>query len=184
MTAEESRNYYQTLENDTDALLSATNRTKTAMAESDLLPTLTYIYIYSAIVFSIFIVGLTRSFVYYNCCMRSSERLHNSAFSALIRTDMHFFDTNPSGRILNRFSKDTTGIDEHLPKALLDSGQVLLSIAGALIVTCMVNYIFLVPALLIGVVCFWIRKVYLKTSKNIKRLEGISTLYLKLLRRR
>lgn len=37
---------------------------------------------------------------------------------------MRFFDTNPSGRIMNRFSKDMGAIDEFLPKALLDSSQV------------------------------------------------------------
>ena len=143
-------------------------------AEESLYPVEIYIYIYTAIVFSIFIVGITRAIVYYKVCLRSSERLHNSAFGALIRTDMHFFDTNPSGRILNRFSKDTSAIDELLPKAILDSGQILLLMSGALIVTCTVNPIFLAPAAIIGAVCILIRKVYLKTSKNIKRLEGMS----------
>ena len=138
------------------------------------LKTNNYIYFYTGVVLSIFVIGLSRAFVFYGSCMRSSEKLHNNAFSAVLRTSLHFFDTNPSGRILNRFSKDTTAMDEHLPKAMLDSAQTLLAISGALILTCTVNPIFLIPATLIGTVCWWIRKVYLKTSKNIKRLEGIS----------
>ncbi|CAB0034969.1 unnamed protein product [Trichogramma brassicae] len=133
-----------------------------------------YIYLYTGVTVAVFVVGLTRTIVYYSRCMRSGEALHNRAFSALIRAPLRFFDDNPSGRILNRFSKDTIGIDELLTKAMLDAGQNLLNIAGALTLTCIVNQIFLAPALIIAVICYWIRKVYLKTSKNIKRLEGMT----------
>lgn len=87
---------------------------------------------------------------------------------------MRFFDTNPSGRILNRFSKDMGATDELLPKALLDAGQIILNMLGAIIVTSSVQPLFLIPVLLLGVLFMIIRKIYLKTSKNIKRLEGIS----------
>ncbi|XP_043465526.1 ATP-binding cassette sub-family C member 4-like [Leptopilina heterotoma] len=133
-----------------------------------------YIYVYIGIVTSIFLIGITRSFVFYALCMRASQRLHDMVFSALIRTGMRFFDTNPNGRILNRFSKDLGGIDELLPKSLLDAGQVTMVLMGSLIVTCIVNYYYIIPIILFGTMFYWIRKVYLKTSKNIKRLEGIT----------
>ncbi|XP_071648714.1 ATP-binding cassette sub-family C member 4 [Temnothorax longispinosus] len=132
-----------------------------------------YVYIYTGIILAIFFVGITRSLVFYKTCMTCSQRLHDMMFSALIRTGMRFFDTNPSGRILNRFSKDMGAIDELLPKAILDAGQMNMNMFGALIVTCVVNPIFLVPIVIISVIFYWIRKVYLKTSKNIKRLDGM-----------
>lgn len=38
--------------------------------------------------------------------MRSSQTICNAMFNGIISTKLRFFDTNPSGRILNRFSKD------------------------------------------------------------------------------
>lgn len=135
-----------------------------------------YIIIYSVVVWSIFIVGLTRSFTFYSICIRCSQKLHDFMFGALIRASMRFFDTNSSGRILNRFSKDIGAIDELLPKAMLDATQTILVSLGALIVSCIVNPILLAPIVVIFFIFYWIRKVYLKTSKNIKRLEGMSKL--------
>jgi len=47
--------------------------------------------------------------------MRASVRLHNSIFTRLLRAPVAFFDTNPAGRILNRFAKDLGVIDEKIP---------------------------------------------------------------------
>ncbi|KAL0104953.1 hypothetical protein PUN28_016533 [Cardiocondyla obscurior] len=152
--------------------INTTNTHKYSVVEDGMV--MNYVYIYTGIVLAIFFVGITRSVVFYKTCMTCSQRLHDMMFSALIRTGMRFFDTNPSGRILNRFSKDMGAIDELLPKAMLDAGQMNMMVVGALVVTCIVNPIFLVPVVFIAGIFYWIRKVYLKTSKNIKRLEGIS----------
>lgn len=87
---------------------------------------------------------------------------------------MRFFDTNPSGRILNRFSKDMGAVDEVLPKAILDASQIILNMVGAIVVTATVNPYFLIPIGVLGLIFMAVRTMYLKTSKNIKRLEGIS----------
>lgn len=45
---------------------------------------------------------------------------------------------------------------------------------GSIILITVVNPYFLVIVAIIGVVSMVLRHIYLKTSKNIKRLEGIS----------
>ena len=166
MTAEESR-YYESIN-------ITRNVTNTGILKVQPWSQNVYIYVYSGIIVSIFILGITRSFAFYALCMRASQRLHDMVFGALIRTGMRFFDTNPSGRILNRFSKDMGAIDELLPKALLDAGQIIMMMIGTLIVTCTVNLLYLIPIVVLGSVFYFIRKVYLRTSKNVKRLEGMS----------
>lgn len=110
---------------------------------------------------------------FYKLCMRSSQNLHNKMFFNIVNTKMRFFNTNPSGRILNRFSKDIGAVDELLPKVLLDSTQIILSMVGSLLLTVIVNPYLLIPVSIIGVIFMLLRVVYLKTSKNVKRIEGI-----------
>lgn len=170
VNAEERRHRYF-IENQ---VMNTTVENSTIIENDELLPVNVYIYSYTAIVVAIFFFGITRSLTFYKLCMRCSQRLHDFMFGALIRSSMRFFDTNPSGRILNRFSKDMGAIDELLPKAILDAGQVIMMMFGSLIVSCTVNPIFLVPIVFLGTIFYWIRKIYLKTSKNVKRLEGMT----------
>ncbi|CAG9767682.1 unnamed protein product [Ceutorhynchus assimilis] len=132
-----------------------------------------FLYIYITLIVGLFLLALLRSMSFYKLAMISSQKLHDSIFSSVINASMRFFDTNPSGRILNRFSKDIGAVDELLPKAILDASQLILMSLGSIILITVVNPIFLGLVAIIGVICLVFRHVYLRTSKNIKRLEGI-----------
>ncbi|XP_046596329.1 ATP-binding cassette sub-family C member 4 isoform X2 [Neodiprion lecontei] len=160
--------------NDTGEGTNTTNLLQLSRDTQILLSTETYMYIYTGILVALFVAAIGRSMLFYKLCMWSSQSLHDRMFGSLIRTSMRFFDTNPSGRILNRFSKDMGAIDELLPKALLDAGQVIMLMIGSLIVASTVNAMFLIPVVIMGAIFAWIRKIYLRTSKNVKRLEGIN----------
>lgn len=84
----------------------------------------TCIYIYSGITVATVIITLVRSFTFFIACMRASINLHDAMFASITRATMRFFNTNTSGRILNRFSKDMGAVDELLPNALVDCLQV------------------------------------------------------------
>lgn len=106
--------------------------------------------------------------------MTASKRLHDTMFRGISHATMHFFNTNSSGRILNRFSKDMGAIDELLPTALIDCVQIGLGLTGIIIVVGMSNPWLLIPTVLIGFVFYYLRVIYLSTSRSIKRLEGVS----------
>ncbi|XP_059049399.1 ATP-binding cassette subfamily C member 4-like [Achroia grisella] len=132
------------------------------------------IYIYTGMVVALVVISLLRSFMFFSMAMRASTRLHNNMFEAITRAPMRFFHVNPSGRILNRFSKDMGAVDEVLPSALLDVLQIGLSLIGIVVVVAVVNYWLLVPTFAIGVVFYILRIFYLSSSRSIKRLEGVT----------
>ncbi|KAG5878881.1 hypothetical protein JTB14_005772 [Gonioctena quinquepunctata] len=136
-------------------------------------PTETYLYIYGGGILTLFVIAMSRSVLFYKLAMLSSKKLHSIIFGSVVGAPMRFFDTNSGGRILNRFSKDLGAIDELLPKVILDAGQMLLAMAGALALIVSVNPYFAVLIAFLFVIFGFMRHVYLRSSKNIKRLEGI-----------
>ncbi|PSN47509.1 hypothetical protein C0J52_02251 [Blattella germanica] len=88
----------------------------------------TCIYVYAGLIAAIiiFAIGCTMSF--FKICMKASENLHNTMFESIVRASMWFFNNNPSGQILNRFSKDMGQIDEMLPLSMNDTVQRIATI--------------------------------------------------------
>ena len=76
--------------------------------------------IYATIVLCLIVSSMIRTMHFFSICMKSSVKLHDSMFSRILRAPCRFFDTNPVGRILNRFSKDMGSMDELLPPAFFD----------------------------------------------------------------
>ena len=64
------------------------------------------IYIFTGLTIATVLITLWRSFMFFNIAMKASKKLHDSMFNGVTRATMYFFNTNSSGRILNRFSKD------------------------------------------------------------------------------
>ena len=57
--------------------------------------------------------------------LKCAERLHDKMVVAILQAPVLFFDSNPVGRILNRFSNDNGCVDELLAKTFLGAMQSL-----------------------------------------------------------
>ena len=57
--------------------------------------------------------------------------MHTSMTENVMRAPLSFFHTNPTGRILNRLSKDQGITDDYLPTVLFDALQSLCAVLGA-----------------------------------------------------
>lgn len=129
--------------------------------------------IYGSLVGAASLFAFIRAYVFLLASLRCSERLHDKMVVAIVQAPLLFFDTNPVGRILNRFSKDVGCMDELLPKIFLTSLQLILFLLAAILVPAVANFwvIFTIaPLTLIGV---YIVTHYLKSSRELKRLESI-----------
>ncbi|XP_068157078.1 ATP-binding cassette sub-family C member 4 [Drosophila tropicalis] len=130
-------------------------------------------YIYGGLIIAVVIMTTFRGFLFFKTCMHASKVLHDRMFGCILHATMRFFDTNPSGRILNRFSKDMGAIDELLPRAMMDFIQIALVMFGILIVIAVVNPILIAAMLIVAIIDMLIMKLYLRPSQDLKRLEGI-----------
>ncbi|XP_041674410.1 probable multidrug resistance-associated protein lethal(2)03659 [Drosophila eugracilis] len=132
------------------------------------------IYIFSGINIALVIFALLRTLLFFSMAMHSSTQLHNTMFQGVSRTALYFFHANPSGRILNRFAMDLGQVDEILPAVMLDCIQIFLTISGIIGVLCITNPWYLVNTMTMFLAFHFLRKFYLSTSRDVKRLEAVA----------
>ncbi|KAJ8983672.1 hypothetical protein NQ317_003459 [Molorchus minor] len=132
------------------------------------------IYLYSFLVIITMVLSITRSIAFFRYCMTASTRLHNTMFYKIVYATMRFFNTNPPGRILNRFSKDIGGIDETLPITIIDTMQIGMTVVAITMVIGSLNPWILIPTVIILTIFYFMRLVFLATSRDVKRIEGVT----------
>uniref|UniRef100_A0A8C4HL03 Multidrug resistance-associated protein 4 n=1 Tax=Dicentrarchus labrax TaxID=13489 RepID=A0A8C4HL03_DICLA len=118
------------------------------------------------------IFGFMRNLLLFNVLVRCAQSLHNRMFSAILRTPVRFFDVNPIGRVLNRFSKDIGQLDANMPWTFVDFIQVFLQILGVIAVSVSVIPWILIPVLPLLLFFLYLRRYFLQTSRDVKRLES------------
>ncbi|XP_066522703.1 multidrug resistance-associated protein 4 isoform X2 [Hoplias malabaricus] len=131
-----------------------------------------YLGIYSGLTVATIIFGFMRSLMMFNALVRSAQTLHDRMFNCILRTPVRFFDVNPIGRILNRFSKDIGHVDALLPWTFVDFIQVFLQIIGVIAVAASVIPWIMIPVLPLLIVFLFLRRYFLQTSRDVKRLES------------
>ncbi|XP_055303229.1 ATP-binding cassette sub-family C member 4-like [Sitodiplosis mosellana] len=130
--------------------------------------------IYTSIMVLGTIAFLCRSFSFFRMCLRISINLHDMIFRGITRAKMIFFNNNPSGRILNRFARDINNVDSLLPNIMVDVLDCFLQYLAIIVINAIVNPWLLVPAVIMTLLFYLMRLVYVNTGRSFKRIEALS----------
>uniref|UniRef100_A0A4Y0ASL4 ABC-type glutathione-S-conjugate transporter n=1 Tax=Anopheles funestus TaxID=62324 RepID=A0A4Y0ASL4_ANOFN len=107
-------------------------------------------------------------------CWAAAVRVHELLLSNVLHLPMEFFDTTPTGRILQRFSKDVDVLDVKLPGLLLDWIICAIEVVATLVVISISTPIFAAVIVPIGILYYAVQRFYVATSRQLKRLESVS----------
>ncbi|XDA80092.1 hypothetical protein R6Z07F_010083 [Ovis aries] len=130
-----------------------------------------YLGVYSGLTVSTILFGITRSLLIFYILVNSSRTLHNKMLETILRAPVLFFHRNPIGRILNRFSKDIGHMDDLLPLIFQDFMQAFLLVVGVVGVMVAAVPWTAIPVIPLGIIFFFLRRYFLETSRDVKRLE-------------
>ncbi|XP_076867754.1 ATP-binding cassette sub-family C member 2 isoform X1 [Brachyhypopomus gauderio] len=106
--------------------------------------------------------------------IRASRSFHTRLLSNILRVPMLFFDTTPSGRVVNRFAKDMFTVDEMIPMSFRSWVLCLLGVLGTLFVICLATPLFTAIIVPIVVIYYFVQRFYVATSRQLRRLDSVS----------
>uniref|UniRef100_A0A8C9T6S9 Canalicular multispecific organic anion transporter 1-like n=1 Tax=Scleropages formosus TaxID=113540 RepID=A0A8C9T6S9_SCLFO len=109
-----------------------------------------------------------------NGSISASRILHSRLLDNVLRVPMVFFDTTPSGRILNRFAKDIFTVDEAIPMSIRSWLLCFLGVIGTLFIICLATPLFVAVVIPLAVVYYFVQRFYLATSRQLRRLDSVS----------
>ncbi|XP_068202669.1 ATP-binding cassette sub-family C member 5-like [Palaemon carinicauda] len=132
-----------------------------------------YQTVYATSFVALLVVGIAKGVGITFSVLKGATNLHNAMFKSILRSPLTFFDVTPSGRILNRFSRDLDEIDIRVPFFLEFVIQGMLSALGQVLLVCMIYAWFAIPIAVV-VVLFFVIDIFLNAGvRELKRIDNM-----------
>ncbi|KAJ0970834.1 hypothetical protein J5N97_018793 [Dioscorea zingiberensis] len=103
----------------------------------------------------------------------TSQKLFTDMLHCIIRAPMSFFDSTPTGRILNRVSTDQSVVDLEIAGKLGWCAFSVIQILGTVTVMSQVAWPVFLIFIPVTAICIWYQKYYIPTARELARLSGI-----------
>lgn len=133
-----------------------------------------FLFVFASLGLCAAILTFARTFYTAQRGVRAAAGIHNKLLKGVLKAPMSFFEQTPTGRILNRFGKDTEAIDQYIPNTLLDALICLFAIASTITLISIVSPFALLAFLPLSAAYLKIQKQFRMTSREVKRIESIS----------
>ena len=133
-----------------------------------------YYGIYCLLLATCYVLGTLRTLTFYQLCMNASRSLHKRMIRSVLATPVRFFDLNPIGRLMNRFSKDMSVLDENIPQTVFDFMHCAMLVISPICVIVYLNQSMLIPLVVVLVLFLYIRKYCLVSLMELKRIENVN----------
>ncbi|XP_022974963.1 putative ABC transporter C family member 15 [Cucurbita maxima] len=105
--------------------------------------------------------------------LQTAQTLFRNMLYSVFRAPMAFFDSTPTGRIINRASNDQSVVDLEMALRLGMCAVSIIQIIGTIIVMSQVAwevFVVFVPTI---AACIWYQQYYTPTARELARLSGI-----------
>ncbi|XP_074447165.1 ATP-binding cassette sub-family C member 2 [Larus michahellis] len=106
--------------------------------------------------------------------VRASRVMHQQLLSNILRVPMSFFDTTPSGRIVNRFAKDIFTIDETIPMSFRSWLSCFMGIISTLLMISLATPFFVLVIIPLSIFYYFVLRFYVSTSRQLRRLDSVT----------
>ncbi|XP_042486788.1 ABC transporter C family member 3-like [Macadamia integrifolia] len=134
----------------------------------------TIIFIYMALILGSSLCILVRSILIITIGYKTATLLFNKMHLNIFRAPMSFFDSTPSGRILNRASIDQSALDVSIPHNIEEFLMSFIGFLGTIIVMSQVGWQMLIVFIPMTMICICYQQYFIPTARELTRLVGVS----------
>ncbi|XP_007029920.2 PREDICTED: ABC transporter C family member 3 isoform X1 [Theobroma cacao] len=133
----------------------------------------TLIIVYLALAIGSAISVLARATLLNIAGYKTATLLFEKMHLCIFRAPMSFFDSTPSGRILNRASTDQSAVDLNIPYQVGSFAFSVIHLLGIIVVMSQVAWQTFIISIPVIATCIWYQQCYISSARELSRLVGV-----------
>ena len=138
------------------------------------LPKQGYIGTYVELIIFFLFTSILKGYIFSFFASQSSYKIYRQMLLNLLRKPLMFFDTTPSGIIMNRMTDDTEINDLDFPRQFYNVINSIFIILTSFTLMAFASYLMLIILVIFIVLMTWVFKRYLTASSELKRILRMS----------
>ncbi|GER32433.1 multidrug resistance protein ABC transporter [Striga asiatica] len=135
---------------------------------------LTLILVYAALSIGSSFCILARALAVVTIGFKTANVLFSKMHLCIFRSPMSFFDSTPSGRILNRASTDQSTVDLNVASIIGQFAFAVIRLLGVIVVMSQVTWQVFIVFIPVIAICMWLQRYYIASARELARLCGVS----------
>ncbi|XP_077649271.1 ATP-binding cassette sub-family C member 12 isoform X3 [Urocitellus parryii] len=133
-----------------------------------------YQWVYAASMVSVLMFGIIKGLTFTKTTLMASSSLHDQVFDKILKSPMSFFDTTPTGRLMNRFSKDMDELDVRLPFHAENFLQQFFMVVFILMILAAVFPAVLLVLAVLAIIFLILLCIFHRGVQELKKVENVS----------
>ncbi|PWA85952.1 AAA+ ATPase domain-containing protein [Artemisia annua] len=133
----------------------------------------TLIIVYVALAAGCALCILGRGLLLATVAYKSASLLFHKMHLSIFRSPMSFFDSTPSGRILNRASTDQSALDMQVPYQIGSFVFAVIQLLGIIAIMSLCAWKVIIIFIPVAGMCIWLQQYYLPSAREMARLVGV-----------
>ncbi|TYI03203.1 hypothetical protein ES332_A11G320100v1 [Gossypium tomentosum] len=133
----------------------------------------TLILVYLALAIASAICVFARTMLLGTAGYKTATLLFKKMHLCIFRAPMSFFDSTPSGRILNRASTDQSAVDMNIAYQVAAFAFAVIQLLGIIAVMSQVAWQIFIIFIPVIATCIWYQQYYISSARELSRLVGV-----------
>ncbi|KAJ4886480.1 ABC transporter C family member 3 [Raphanus sativus] len=104
---------------------------------------------------------------------KTATELFHKMHRCIFRSPMSFFDSTPSGRIMNRASTDQSAVDLDIPSQFSSLAVTAIQVIGIIGVMSQVSWLVFLVFIPVVAASIWYQRYYIAAARELSRLDGV-----------
>ncbi|KAI7758337.1 hypothetical protein M8C21_013698, partial [Ambrosia artemisiifolia] len=133
----------------------------------------TLIIVYAGVAIGCALCILARGLLLATAAYKTATHLFHKMHLAIFRSPMLFFDSTPSGRILNRASADQSVVDSSVPQQVGSFVFAVIQLLGIIAVMSQAAWQAIIIVIPVAGMGIWLQQYYLPSAREMARIAGV-----------
>jgi len=132
------------------------------------------VWLYGALGLAALVCSIAQRSLWLYRAAAAGRNIHDGALAGVLAAPLRFFDSTPTGRVLNRFARDLEVVDDELSWSFEQACRTLAStLATLLLIVSLLPWV-LIAALPVLVLYVRVQRDFRRAARESRRLESIS----------